>query len=259
MPEFIDDDLSGSHFEGVDLSDTTMRRVYLRRLDLRGALLQNAKLRGVELHNVEISGELDHVVVNGVDIGPLVDQELNRRDPDRTKLHPTDPDGFQEAWNIVSRRWESTIEKARSMPPAALDDSVDGEWSFIQTLRHLNFASAAWVGRMILGDPMPYHPLDLPWNEAPRWPEINLDRDARPALDEVMRVRRQRQAMVADVIADLTPDQLTSTVSQTAPGWPLYEDLAFPECLWVILVEEWEHRNFAERDLDALTSGDRAG
>jgi hypothetical protein len=42
------------------------------------------------------------------------------------------------------------------------------------------------------------------------------------------------------------------------PGWP--EPRAFPvrECLSVILNEEWEHRLYAERDLDTLESRRRS-
>jgi hypothetical protein len=138
------------------------------------------------------------------------------------------------------------------LPAETLHTSVDGEWSFIQTLRHLNFASAAWVGRMILGNPSPWHPLDLPWDEAPGWEGIPWDREARPTLDEVLEVRRQRQAMVAGVIESLTEQQLASHVSRTEPGWPQSDDFPLKECLKIVLNEEWEHRRYAERDLAAL-------
>jgi hypothetical protein len=105
---------------------------------------------------------------------------------------------------------------------------------------------------MILGDPMPWNRLDLPWEAAPDWPEIPLDREARPPLDAVLAVRRDRQAMVARVIDQLTDEQLASTVSQTAPGWPRSDAFAFKDCLLVVLNEEWEHRLFAERDLAKL-------
>jgi hypothetical protein len=129
---------------------------------------------------------------------------------------------------------------------------VGDEWSFIETLRHLNFASAAWVGRMVLGDPSPWHPLDLPWDEAPGWEGIPWDREVRPPLDEVLAVRRDRQAMVTSVIESLTPVQLASTVSQTAPGFPQLEAFPLRECLLIVLNEEWEHRGYAERDLAVL-------
>jgi hypothetical protein len=137
-----------------------------------------------------------------------------------------------------------------------LHRGVGDEWSFIQTLRHLNFASAAWVGRMILGDPSPWHPLDLPWDEAPGWDGIPWDRDARPTLDEVLTVRRDRQAMVSGVIGGLTEEQLTSRVTRTEPGWPQLADFPLRDCLFIVVNEEYEHRQFAERDLTALQGSD---
>jgi hypothetical protein len=262
MTEFHDQDLSGARFERVNLREASFSQVHLndarlRRVDLtgaevKGAKLHHVKLRGVELYDVDITGDLDTVIVNGVDIAPLVEAELNRRDPERAKMRPADIEGFKEAWSILQRLWVGTIETARSMPSDALHTSVDGEWSFIQTLRHLNFASAAWVGRMILGDPSPWHPLDLPWDEAPGWEGIPWDREARPTLEEVLEVRRERQAMVGGVIESLTDEQLASHVSRTEPGWPQTEQFPFKECLLIVLNEEWEHRRYAERDLAAL-------
>jgi hypothetical protein len=262
MTEFVDRDLRGARFERVDLSDAemhrvrfhnaSMRHVNLSGIDLRGAAIHGSRLSGVELVDVVITGELQNVSINGVDIGPLVDEELNRRMPDRMKMRPTDPDGFREAWDIVVARWERTTARARQLPEDMLHAHVDGEWSFIQTLRHLNFASAAWIGRMVLGDPSPWHALDLPWDEAPGWDGVPWDRDARPTLEEVLTVRRDRQAMVAGVIESLTPEQLASHVSRAEPGWPTIDDFPVSECVSIVLNEEWEHRNFAERDLDAL-------
>jgi hypothetical protein len=212
-------------------------------------------MRGVELVDVQISGELQNVVVNGVDIAPLVDAELNRRMPERSRMRPDDSEGFREAWAILERRWEGTLARARTFPESALHRSVDDEWSFIQTLRHLNFASAAWVGRMVLGNASPWHPLDLPWDEAPGWDGVPWDRQAQPSLDEVLTVRRERQAMVRRVMASLTDEQLASEVTRTEPGWPRAEGFPLKECLRIVLNEEWEHRLYAERDLTALEKG----
>ena len=192
--------------------------------------------------------------MNGVDIEPLVEAELNRRNPERAKMRPTDPDGFREAWSIVTRRRDDTVERAHTLPAESLHERVNGEWSLIETLRHLGFATAAWVGRMILGDPSPWHPLDLPWDEAPGWDGIRWDRHVQPSLDDVLAVRLERREMVARVLDDLTPEQLASDVTRTEPGWPQLEDFAFAECLLIVLNEEWEHRSYADRDLDSLTA-----
>lgn len=269
MAEFVDEDLSEARFErvnlhaasftAVQLDGALMRRVDLRGIDIRGARLDGARLRGVELCDVEISGEVRNVTVNGIDIAPLVEQELNRLLPERAKMHPADADGFREAWAILDRLWATTIERARSLPADSLHARLDGEWSFVETLRHLGFASAAWVGRMILGDPSPWHPLDLPWDEAPGWDGIPWDRDARPTLDAVLALRDERRAMVGRVIAGLTDEQLAVTVSNTEPGWPRLESFPLRECLQIVLIEEWEHRRYAERDLDALDPGTGRG
>ena len=265
MADFREQDLTGSRFERVNLQGATfdhvtldgaeLRSVDLNDVTIRGAEFHRARLRGVELVDVEISGEVQNVVVNGVDIGPLIEAELNRRMPERAKMRPTSAAGFRAAWSILERLWEGTIARARAFPEEALQRSVDGEWSFIQTLRHLNFASAAWVGRMIRGDASPWHPLDLPWDEAPGWDGIPWDREAQPSLDVVLEIRAERQAMIREVLASLTEEQLASEVSMTEPGWPLRESFPFKDCLYIVINEEWEHRLYAERDLTLLERG----
>ena len=247
--------LRDTTFTDLSLNGATIRAVDLTGAQVRGALFNGSRIRGVELVDVEISGELQNVVVNGVDIAPLVEAELDRRMPERARMRPEDSDGFRAAWAILERLWDGTVARARAYPEAALHRSVDDEWSFIQTLRHLDFASAAWVGRMILGNASPWHPLDLPWDEAPGWDGIPWDREARPSLDEVLAVRRERQATVRHVMASLTDEQLASEVSCTEPGWPRMENFPVEQCLRIVLNEEWEHRLFAERDLTALGDG----
>jgi hypothetical protein len=48
-------------------------------------------------------------------------------------MRPTEPAGFREAWDIVERLWDGTVARARGMDPALLHESVDAEWSFIET------------------------------------------------------------------------------------------------------------------------------
>ncbi|MGN6575671.1 MAG: DinB family protein [Nocardioides sp.] len=230
------------------------RGAHVENTDLRAISFHHVRFIGLELVDVEITGEVENVTVNGVDIGPLIEAELDRRTPDRAKMRPTTVEGFAEAWAILERLWAGTEERARGLPPELLHERVRGEWSFIETLRHLGFASAAWVGRMVLGDPTPWHPLDLPWDEAPGWEGIPWDREVRPPLEEVLELRRQRQAMVHDVIAALTPEQLAATVTRTEPGWPQLEDFPLAQCLFIVVNEEWHHRLYAERDLDTLAA-----
>jgi hypothetical protein len=87
--------------------------------------------------------------INGVDVAPLVEAELDRRHPEGAKMRPIDPAGFREAWDIVERLWDETVARARRLAPQLLHESVNGEWSFIQTLRHLVFATDAWIHRVL--------------------------------------------------------------------------------------------------------------
>lgn len=253
MAEFTGDDLSGSRFERVDLTGAEFRAVDLSHARLRGVDMTGVAMRGVELVDARIDGEIHHLLVNGVDVAPLVNAELDRRSPDRARMRPTDPVGFREAWDIVERLWDGTVARARSLAPELLHESVDGEWSFIETLRHLVFATDAWVRRAILGDPSPWDPLDLPWDEMPDTPGIPRDREARPSLDEVLALRRDRMTTVRTVVDGLTDESLTAdTEPVDGVGWPPPESFPVRECLLIVLNEEWHHRLFAERDLDAL-------
>ena len=117
------------------------------------------------------------------------------------------------------------------------------------------FATDAWVRRAVLGEPSPWHPLDLPHDEMPDDPAVPRDRDARPSLDEVLALRADRMDVVRRVLGDLTDEQLAGrTEPVLEPGYPEPESFPVRRCLQAILHEEWEHRLYAERDLDVLTS-----
>jgi hypothetical protein len=259
MPDFLNEELRGSRFERVDLSGSRFWASDLNGARFRGVELHGVVMRGVELADVDISGEVRNVTVNGVDIVPLVEAELDRRYPTRAKMRPTDPSGFREAWDIVTGLWDGTVERARGLDPQLLHESVAGEWSFIETLRHLAFATDCWIRRALLGDPAPWDALDLPWDEMPDTPGVPRDREARPSLDEVLKLRRDRMTTVREVVDDLTDVSLAGhTEPVEGPGWPEPRSYAVRECLLVILNEEWEHRLYAERDLDVLEARARS-
>jgi hypothetical protein len=237
-----DDDLRGARFTSTDLTGARLHNV----------ILTGAKISGAWLKHVDISGLLDGVTVNGVDIGPLVDAELNRRDPDRAKMSPRTADEHRAAWEILERRWAGTVERARRLPEVALHERVDDEWSFLETLRHLVFVTDAWVSRTVLGVEAPFHPWDVPHVEEAGL-DVGLDVNADPSLDEVLPVRADRQAIVRQVMADLTDEELDRvTDPNPAHGYPADPVHPVRRCLGAVVNEEWEHRTFAERDLAAL-------
>jgi hypothetical protein len=76
----------------------------------------------------------------------------------------------------------------------------------------------------------------------------------RPSLETVLKLRQDRMSTVRQVIDGLTATSIDArTEPVEEPGWPPARS-TFPvrECLLIVLNEEWEHRLYAERDLDAL-------
>ena len=265
--EFIDRNLDGARVERITgtgtclhrvrLDEATLSRIVLTDSTVRGAGIYDTTLTGIELENVVIEGDVINVTINGVDVGPLIEAELTRRDPLYGRLNPSDAEGFRSAWAEIEARWADLTDHARALPEETLHASVGGEWSFIQTLRHLGFATAAWLQRVVQGEPHPYRPLDLPWTEHPDWDaswNMPDDRAARPSLEEALAGRRPRQDAVRAHLATLTDADLEATVTREEPGWPAYPDVPVRLALQTILIEEYHHHRFAERDLNILTN-----
>lgn len=238
------DDLRGASFERVDLTGARFTAS-----DLSGVVM-----RGVDVNNADIDdpwlAEGDRFLVNGVDVIPLVEAELNRRFPGRAERQATDPEGLRSAWEALERAWEAALRRADGMPDGTVDASVDGEWSFAQTLRHLVMATDTWLGRAVLRAQQPYHPIGQPNAGAERdGLDMSLFRTDVPPYAEVLEARADRVAMVRDYIAATTPEQLAE--ERTNPWAPQYPETVL-SCLHTILMEEWEHLRYALRDLDAL-------
>jgi hypothetical protein len=237
-------DLRGAEFVRADLSGSRFRL----------AELAGVVMRGVNFEGAEIDGWLDGLRINGVEVGPLIEAELERRDPGRALQHATDPAGLQAAWAALEATWSATYDRVAAMPEGTADLSVDGEWSFTQTLRHLVFATDGWLRLAILDHDQPFHPWGLPFTEFLGYaPQLGVDLSTTPAYQEVIRLRADRVAMVRDFLASVTPERLAEMCA--APPWEGDHQLNVLSCLRVIFNEEWEHHRFAVRDLDLIGAG----
>jgi DinB superfamily/Pentapeptide repeats (8 copies) len=233
--EFVDADLRGARFVRADLSGVVMREVNVSGADIDAPWL--------------FDGE-SFLRVNGVDVIPLVEAELNRRFPGRANRRAGDPDGLRAAWATLERTWAATLERLAAMPAGTVDVSVGGEWSFAQTLRHLVLATDAWLGRAILEIDQPFHPLGQAGLQAEDdGLDLSIFTTVTPSYAEVLEVRAGRVAMVRDFLATVTSDELAAT--RKNPWDPEYQETTL-SCLHVILEEEWEHHRYAVRDLDAI-------
>jgi DinB superfamily/Pentapeptide repeats (8 copies) len=240
--EFTGRDMRGAQFRNVDLRDA-----WFRMVDLRGV-----RMRGVAFVDADLDGEMEGLRIWGVEVGPLLEAELDRRHPERAVLHAAEPADLQVGWAGLVALWEATVERVAGMPPGTQDVSVDGEWSFAQTMRHLVLATDAWLGKAILRRERAFHPLGVLFSEAAgREAEFGIDADATPSYAEVLEARAERMAMVRDYLAAVTPDELAG---ERADPWGGEWKPSVLQCLRVIFVEEWNHRRYAVRDLDAIAA-----
>ena len=167
-------------------------------------------------------------------------------------LRATDPDGLAQGWGAIEGIWAATVERAARLPAPMLDERVDGDWSFIETLRHLIMATDSWLLRMVGQVARPYHPWGLAGSFLADPAALGLEVAARPALDEVLEVRRGRMDEVRSTIAAATPEELARVCPPPdASGHPASPHTVL-ECLHVVLNEEWEHARYANRDLGVL-------
>ena len=129
------------------------------------------------------------------------------------------------------------------MPAGTVDVSVDGEWTFAQTLRHLILATNAWLNGAIQRVEQPFHPIGQPFTEYESDGfDMSIFMVDAPSYEEVLDVRAAHVAMVHDFIAATTPEQLAEVLSE--PVGARARGLSVT-CLHVILDEEWEHRRYA--------------
>lgn len=236
MVIFNGDDFSGAEFREVDLT--------------------HARFLGVVMQDVEIDGLVKNLTVNGVEVGEYVEAELDRRHPERLLMRSGDPADLTQANRELQGQWAQTITRLRAMPSGSEHESVHGEWSAIQTLRHLVFVHDSWFRRCCLGSTALFTPMGLAPDFVPDQERQGLDLGADPSLDEVLALRAQQSDELTAWLAGITAAELAEPAPvPKGPGWPPYAaGKTVIECLRVVFNEEWAHHQFCIRDLDILAS-----
>ncbi len=237
-------DLRGSRFEQVDLTDSRFH----------GAFLVRTRLTDAWVHSLEVSGNVQSLVVNGVEVADYVRAELERRHPELSYLESKDVPGLQRAWAKVGEIAATTLAHAGQLPPSMLDVSVDGEYSYLQTLRHLVFATDRWITGPVLGRTDQFHRLGVAYDLASPEELAPLDLDAQPSLNEVLQVRVERTGFVDELVRNATDDSLARIVDSPNGGTTTVGD-----CIRVVMIEEWWHHRYADRDLATFASLESTG
>ena len=233
-----------ARFEHQDLTEAEFREC-----DLTGA-----RLIGVVMQDAVIDGLISNLVVNGVEVTTYVEAELDRRHPVRLLIRSADPADLQEASRQLREDWAATLGQLPGMPTGSEHQRVGGEWSAVETLRHLVFVHDSWFRRCCLGSTKPFTAIGLASEFVPDQEEQGLDRAATPRLDEVLAVRDAQGAELERWLSRVTPDELSAPAPvPTGRGWPPYaRGKSVLECVHVVLNEEWAHHGFCVRDLDLL-------
>ena len=233
-------------FEGATFVRTSFKGATLRSSDVSGVTMRSVDVNGLDIDSHDLF--FGSLFVNGVDVVPLVEAELNRQFPGRELQKAETPEGLREGWVAVQAAWETTVTET---PRELVDAHVEDEWSLAQTLRHLVLATDAWLRGAILRLDQPFHEIGQIFTGAGEMGfDVSIFRADAPAFEEILAVRAERQQLVTDFLATATPELL---VEERDDPWGAGDwHPTVGDCVRVILEEEWAHLRYVHRDLDLL-------
>lgn len=236
-----------TEFEGATFLKTSFKGATLRYSDVSGVTMRSVDVDGLDIDSHDLF--FGRLVVNGVDVVPLVDAELNRQFPGRELQKAETPEGLREGWVAAQAAWQETVT---ATPADLVDAHVEDEWSLAQTLRHLVLATDAWLRGAIQREPQPFHEIGQIFTGAADMGfDMSIFRDDQPSYDEVLAVRAERQQLVTDFLATATPELLAE---ERDNPWASDDDWhpTVGDCVRIILEEEWAHLRYIRRDLTLL-------
>jgi hypothetical protein len=238
MERFVDRDFSGAEF--------------------RECLLNGTRLIGVVMEGAEIDGLVTNLVVNGVEVAAYVEAELDRRYPVRVLIRSDVPADLLDASRQLRSAWTRTIDGLR-ISPGLEHRSINGEWSAVQTLRHLIFVHDSWFRRCVRGSTERFTPIGLASDYVPDREGQGIDLTADPSLDEVAAARDKQAAELDAWLSAVTPEQLEAAAPvPEGDGWPPYaRGRSTRQCLATVLDEVWAHHGFCVRDLELAEASER--
>ncbi|MGF0116069.1 DinB family protein [Promicromonospora sp. Marseille-Q5078] len=248
-----DDELRRARFVEADMTGASFRLVQLDGVRFDQSFLPGAVMRGVDLTDADIDGEITGLRVNGVEVAPLVEAELNRRYPGREQARSADLAEQRASLDAALRAWDAHLERVSAMAAGTVDVSVDGEWSTAQTLRHLVFAMDGWVRYGLRGIDDAFWYAGLPFTEyEPEVARLGVDLAAAPSWEETRAAHADRIAQVRALYDDLSGADVSGDAPRLPPWAPEGTTRAVHQSLGVVAREHWAHLQFVVRDLATL-------
>lgn len=233
-------------FEGATFNKTSFKGAIVRFSDVSGVTMRSVDVDGLDIDSHDLF--FGSLFVNGVDVVPLVDAELNRQFPGRELRNAQTPEGLRQCWVAVQSAWQETVALT---PREVVDAHVDDEWSLAQTLRHLILATDAWLRGGIMGVPQPFHEIGQIFTGADEMGfDVSVFRVEPPDFEEILGVRAERQRLVSEFLATATADLLAEERENPWGGGDWHPSVG--DCVRVILDEEWAHLRYIRRDLARL-------
>lgn len=233
-------------FEGATFVRTSFKAATMRACDLSGVTMRSADVHGLDIDGPDLL--FGSLLVNGIDVVPLVEAELNRQFPGRELQTAQTLERLRDGWVAVQSAWATTVTDT---PPEMVDAHIDDEWSLAQTLRHLVLVTDAWLRGGIMGIDQPFHDIGQIFSSAPEMGfDMSIFRTEVPTLAEILEVRTERQQMVTDFLTDVTQELLTEARDNPWGVGDWHPTVG--DCVRVILEEEWAHLRYIRRDLALL-------
>ena len=236
-------------FEGATFVKASFKGATVRSSDVSGVTMRSVDVGGLDIDSHDLF--FGSLIVNGVDVVPFVEAELNRQFPGRELQKAETPEGLREGWVAVQAAWVTTVA---GTPPELVDAHVEDEWSLAETLRHLVLATDAWLRGGILRIERPFHEIGHIFSGAKGMGfDMSIFRSEPPSYDEILAVRAERQQMVTGFLATATPELLAEQRVNPWGGDDWRPSVG--DCLRVILEEEWAHLRYIRRDIALLSDG----
>jgi hypothetical protein len=211
---FENRDMAGTLFHNVNLHKATFDDV-----NMEGVRIYNANLKDMTIDDANIAG----LTISGMRVDQLIEAELDRRDPERTRLRMSNIFDPREVRRVLAHLDELRAEfyahlRATSQDVLNTHPGPD-RWSALEHVRHLVFAEDMYLNRWLLRNDQPWSKLGFlpPFLEGnPAFAEVGTE--PTEDLETVLVAWDAIHAGMQAFVAEITPEILERDTSDVDFG-----------------------------------------